>query len=80
VAVYVPAQYVPGTPAPFIVAQDGYSPKYHLTLPTALDKLIAVLSYSGTFVAGSPAVARAGRSDSVTVAPTVRRRTVNLEP
>ena len=25
VAVYVPAQYVPGTPAPFIVAQDGMS-------------------------------------------------------
>jgi len=22
--IYVPAQYVPGTPAPFIVAQDGY--------------------------------------------------------
>ena len=26
VAVYVPAQYKPGTPAPFIVAQDGMSP------------------------------------------------------
>jgi enterochelin esterase-like enzyme len=41
VAVYVPAQYVPGTPAPFIVVQDGYNPKYHLTVPTVLDKLIA---------------------------------------
>jgi enterochelin esterase-like enzyme len=41
VAVYVPAQYVPGTPAPFIVVQDGYNPKYHLTVPTILDKLIA---------------------------------------
>ena len=40
VAVYVPAQYVPGTPAPFIVVQDGYNPKYHLTVPTALDNLI----------------------------------------
>src|SRR5215212_12031148 len=25
VAVYIPAQYVPGTPAPFIVVQDGYT-------------------------------------------------------
>ncbi len=41
VAVYVPAQYVPGTPAPFIVVQDGYNPKYHLTVPTVLDRLIA---------------------------------------
>jgi enterochelin esterase family protein len=41
VAVYVPAQYVAGTPAPFIVVQDGYSAKYHLTVPTVLDKLIA---------------------------------------
>ena len=29
VAVYIPAQYVPGTPAPFIVVQDGFSAKYH---------------------------------------------------
>jgi enterochelin esterase-like enzyme len=41
VALYVPAQYVPGTAAPFIVVQDGYNPKYHLTVPTILDKLIA---------------------------------------
>ena len=40
VAVYVPKQYVPGTPAPFIVVQDGYNPKYHYTVPTALDNLI----------------------------------------
>jgi enterochelin esterase-like enzyme len=40
VAVYIPAQYVPGTPAPFIVVQDGYNPKYHYTVPTALDNLI----------------------------------------
>jgi len=41
VAVYIPAQYVPGTAAPFMVVQDGYSPKYHYNVPTALDKLIA---------------------------------------
>jgi enterochelin esterase family protein len=41
VAVYVPAQYVPGTAAPFIVVQDGYNPKYHLTIPVILDNLIA---------------------------------------
>jgi enterochelin esterase-like enzyme len=40
VAIYIPAQYVPGTPAPFIVVQDGYNPKYHYTVPTALDNLI----------------------------------------
>lgn len=40
VAVYVPAQYVAGTPAPFIVVQDGYNPKYHYTVPTILDNLI----------------------------------------
>ncbi len=37
--VYVPAQYVPGTPAPFIVVQDGHS--YVKWLPTVLDNLIA---------------------------------------
>jgi enterochelin esterase family protein len=41
VAVYVPAQYVLGTAAPFIVVQDGYNPKYHLTMPVILDNLIA---------------------------------------
>jgi iron(III)-enterobactin esterase len=40
VAVYIPAQYVPGTAAPFIVVQDGYNPKYHYNVPTALDNLI----------------------------------------
>jgi enterochelin esterase family protein len=37
VAVYVPAQYVPGTAAPFIVGADGPDP----ALFTALDNLIA---------------------------------------
>src|SRR5687768_1018392 len=37
VAVYVPKQYVPGTPAPFIVGADGPDP----ALFTALDNLIA---------------------------------------
>jgi len=37
VAVYVPAQYVPGTPAPFIVGADGPDQ----SLFTALDNLIA---------------------------------------
>ena len=40
VAVYVPAQYKPGTPAPFIVAQDGMSPHYRGNLPPILDNLI----------------------------------------
>lgn len=38
VAVYVPRQYVPGTPAPFIVAQDGLG--YRGALPPVLDTLI----------------------------------------
>lgn len=38
VAVYVPQQYVPGTPAPFIVAQDGLG--YRGTLPKVLDTMI----------------------------------------
>lgn len=38
VVVYVPQQYVPGTPAPFIVAQDGLG--YRNTLPRVLDNLI----------------------------------------
>jgi len=37
--VYVPAQYVPGTPAPFIVVQDGDN--YILRLPPILDAMIA---------------------------------------
>jgi len=40
VAVYVPAGYVPNTPAPFIVVQDGMSPTYRNNLPTILDNLI----------------------------------------
>jgi enterochelin esterase family protein len=40
VAVYVPAQYVKGTPAPFIVAQDGMSQTYRGNLPPILDNLI----------------------------------------
>ena len=40
VAVYVPAQYKPGTPAPFIVAQDGLSATYRASLPPILDNLI----------------------------------------
>ena len=39
VAVYVPRQYVPGTPAPFLVAQDGMG--YRDLLPPVLDNLIA---------------------------------------
>src|SRR6185295_465450 len=41
VAVYVPAQYKSGAPAPFIVVQDGANPKYHDILPTILDNLIS---------------------------------------
>ncbi len=39
VAVYIPAQYVPGTPAPFIVAHDGDN--YILRLQPILDNMIA---------------------------------------
>ena len=38
VAVYVPSQYLAGTPAPFIVVQDGLG--YAGTLPKVLDNLI----------------------------------------
>ena len=41
VAIYIPAQYVAGTAAPFIVVQDGFNAKYHQTVPMVLDKLIA---------------------------------------
>src|SRR5690606_28630243 len=40
VAVYVPAEHVPGTPMPFIVVQDGYSNAYRDNLPLVLDNLI----------------------------------------
>lgn len=39
VCVYVPAQYVPGTAAPFIVSADAYG--MHYSLPTILDNIIA---------------------------------------
>lgn len=39
VAVYVPQQYVPGTPAPFIIVQDGMG--YAKRMATVLDNLIA---------------------------------------
>lgn len=39
VCVYVPAQYVPGTAAPFIVSADSYG--MHYSLPTILDNMIA---------------------------------------
>src|SRR5204862_7985121 len=39
VCVYIPAQYVAGMPAPFIVAQDGLG--YKNTLPPILDNLIS---------------------------------------
>jgi len=38
VCVYVPRQYVPGTPAPFIIAQDGLG--YTNSLPFILDNMI----------------------------------------
>jgi enterochelin esterase-like enzyme len=41
VAVYVPAGYTAGTPAPCIVAQDGYLLNYNKLLPPILDHLIA---------------------------------------
>jgi enterochelin esterase-like enzyme len=41
VAVYVPSGYVAGTPAPCIVAQDGYMLNYNTLLPPILDHLIA---------------------------------------
>lgn len=40
VAVYVPAGYAAGAPAPFIVVQDGMSPTYRNNLPPILDNLI----------------------------------------
>ena len=40
VVVYVPAQYKPGTAAPFIVVHDGASAKYRAIVPPILDNLI----------------------------------------
>ena len=60
VAVYVPAQHRTGTPAPFIVVQDGLSP-YRNNLPPILDNLIhekrvppIVARPSGSFVKVMP--------------------------
>ena len=39
VCVYVPAQYVPGTAAPFLLSADAYG--MHYELPTILDNMIA---------------------------------------
>ena len=41
ITVYVPAQYRPGTEAPFIVCHDGPKGKPNLTVPRILDNLIA---------------------------------------
>jgi iron(III)-enterobactin esterase len=41
ITVYVPAQYKPGTDAPFIVGHDGPRGKVDMTLPHILDNLIA---------------------------------------
>jgi len=41
VTVYIPAQYVAGSDAPFIVAHDGPRGKPDMTLPHILDNLIA---------------------------------------
>ncbi len=40
VTVYIPSQYVPGTPAPLIVAHDQYGSRNN-QLPTILDNMIA---------------------------------------
>lgn len=40
VNVYVPAQYAAGTPAPFLIVQDGNSAGYRDTLPPILDNMI----------------------------------------
>jgi enterochelin esterase-like enzyme len=41
ITVYVPAQYVPGTAAPFMVVHDGPKGRPNMTLPHVLDNLIA---------------------------------------
>ena len=41
ITVYIPAQYVPGTAAPFMVSHDGSKGKPNMTLPRILDNLIA---------------------------------------
>jgi iron(III)-enterobactin esterase len=41
ITVYIPAQYVAGTEAPFMVCHDGPTGKPNMTLPHILDNLIA---------------------------------------
>ena len=41
ITVYIPAQYKPGTPAPFMVSHDGPKRRPNLTIPRILDNLIA---------------------------------------
>lgn len=41
ITVYIPAQYKPGTAAPFMVSHDGPKGKPNMTLPHILDNLIA---------------------------------------
>ena len=41
ITVYIPAQYRPGTEAPFIVCHDGPKGKANLKIPRILDNLIA---------------------------------------
>jgi enterochelin esterase-like enzyme len=41
ITVYIPAQYVPGTAAPFMVIHDGPKGRPNMTLPHILDNLIA---------------------------------------
>jgi enterochelin esterase-like enzyme len=41
VRVYIPAQYVPGTPAPLLVSQDAMAAHNSTLLPTMLDNMIA---------------------------------------
>ena len=41
ITVYIPAQYVPGTEAPFMVSHDGPKGRPNMTLPRILDNLIA---------------------------------------
>ena len=41
ITVYIPAQYEPGTAAPFMVCHDGPKGKPDMTLPRILDNLIA---------------------------------------
>ena len=57
ITVYVPAQYVPGTPSPFIVCADGADN----AMPTVLDNLIAQHRIPAIIAIW---IAHGGRSDS----------------